>query len=268
MVEKIGLVWWRVSGSEQLTLSPETQIQEASKLAESEGYTIPPDFIFGTDWHSLSVWDSPPMNRVKELVRSGEVQGVFVYDSDRLPSKPAHRLLLRALLEESGAKLFCANGQPPDNSEYGEVFEFLQSWSKERQVLRAQQGSRDGLRDKAKIKGLPVTGIAPYGYTITYELSGKDRVPVCYEPDPAKYPVAVRIWREFLSGESLRKICRGLDGDDIPTARGGKWRTCTVVGMLRNPIYGGKVYSLRFFAKKGKTTSGRVLMSLCMSQPR
>ena len=131
MAEKIGLIWWRVSGSEQLTLSPETQIREARELAESEGYTIPPDFILGTDWHSLSVWDSPPMNRVKELMRSGAVQGVFVYDSDRLPSKPAHRLLLRALLEESDAKLFCSHGQPPDSSEYGELLEFLQSCGKQ-----------------------------------------------------------------------------------------------------------------------------------------
>ncbi|MEE9262765.1 MAG: recombinase family protein, partial [Dehalococcoidia bacterium] len=160
---KIGAIWWRVSSDDQLETSPDTQIQEALALAQQEGYQIPQEHILGTDWHSLSVWESPPMERLKELVRTHAIKGIFMYDADRGPSKPAHRLLLRALCEEHGVKIRCRYGQVPDG-EMGEVMEFLNAWQKEGQVLRAQRGARDGMRDRVRLKGLPANGRSAFGY--------------------------------------------------------------------------------------------------------
>jgi hypothetical protein len=67
----------------------------------------------------------------------------------------------------------------------------LSAWHKEKQVQRAQQGARHGLRDRANVKGLPVNGAAPYGYRLRYDLDNGKKVPVAYEPDPATYPVVV-----------------------------------------------------------------------------
>jgi len=93
-------VWWRVSTESQVDISPETQIHEAQELAESDGCRVPPEHIIGCDWHSLSVWDSPAMGGLKDLIRSGEVHAVYLYDADRGPAKPAHRMMFRALCEE------------------------------------------------------------------------------------------------------------------------------------------------------------------------
>lgn len=84
-------------------------------------------------------------------------------DADRGPDKPVHRLLFRVLCQEHGVKVHCRHGQVPDGN-MGEVKEYLSAWAKEKQVYRAQQGARDGLRDRARVRGLPTTNRAPYGY--------------------------------------------------------------------------------------------------------
>lgn len=76
-------IWWRVSTDDQRETSPETQIQDALKLADEEGFNVPPEYILGTDWHSLSVSESPPMERLRELIRSRDIRAVFMYDADR-----------------------------------------------------------------------------------------------------------------------------------------------------------------------------------------
>ena len=60
---KTAAIWWRVSTDDQKEVSPDTQTGAARALAEQEGYTVPPEYEIGCDWGSLSVWESPPMER-------------------------------------------------------------------------------------------------------------------------------------------------------------------------------------------------------------
>jgi hypothetical protein len=102
------------------------------------------------------------MEKLKELVRSQSIHRVFMSDPDRSPSKPAHRLLFRALCEDNGVKVACAHGQVPEG-DMGEVMEFLSAWQKEKQVMRAQQGARDGLRDRAQSPRFTSCAQKPFG---------------------------------------------------------------------------------------------------------
>ena len=110
---KTAAIWWRVSGDEQLELSPDTQTGEALALAEQEGYSVPPENVIGTDWGSLSVWNSPTMGQLKALVQGRAITAIFMYDADRGPSKPAHRLMFRALCEENGVAVRCCHVRYP-----------------------------------------------------------------------------------------------------------------------------------------------------------
>ena len=89
---KTAAIWWRVSTDEQREISPDTQTGEALALAEQEGYNVPPENIIGTDWSSLSVWDSSTMGHLKALVMDRSITAIFMYDADRGPSKPVHRM--------------------------------------------------------------------------------------------------------------------------------------------------------------------------------
>ncbi|MBW4033520.1 MAG: recombinase family protein, partial [Acidobacteria bacterium] len=51
------------------------------------------------------------------------------------------------------------------------------------------------------------------------------------------------IFRRFAAGESLRGLVRQLGEHGIPTRRGGKWSTSTVLAILRNPRYAGRAVS-------------------------
>lgn len=209
-LDKQAAVWWRVSTDDQRDTSPETQIREALTLAKDDGYQVPEEFILGTDWHSLSVWESPAMERLKGLVREGAIQGVFMYDPDRGPSKPAHRLLFRAMCEEYGVVIRCKHGQVPEG-DMGEVMEFLSAWQKEKQVHRAQQGARDGLRDRVTRRHLPANTRASYGY----RWDG-----VHFAPDD-QYKVAEGIWGMLKEGKTDRGIAGVLTRAGIPTPTGG-----------------------------------------------
>jgi hypothetical protein len=234
---KEAAVWWRVSTEDQREMSPDTQIAEALAMAQEEGYTVPEENILGTDWHSLSVWDSPPMERLKELIRTQAIQRVFMYEPDRAPSKPAHRLLFRALCEEHGVGIRCRHGQIPDG-DMGEVMEFLSAWAKEKQVHRAQQGARDGLRDRARLKGLPPSPRNPYGYAWNAE---RTRL----QPTPG-WPNAEFICRAGLDGMPARKIRQELHSRGIPSPTGLPWWPApTIYGIQTNPLYGGRFHALR-----------------------
>ena len=240
----IGAIWWRVSTGDQLEASPDTQIDGALELANQDGCQIPQENILGTDWHSLSVWESPPMERFKEKVRNGSIHRVFMYDADRGPDKPVHRLLFRALCEDYGVTIRCAHGQVPDG-EMGEVMEFLSAWSKEKEVRRAQQGAKDGLHDRATLGGLPINGNPPYGFKFRLER----RIPVALEPNLDNYPVPRLIWRMALEASSTRAIQRALS--DVLSPRGGKqWAPRTITGILHNPAYAGRYYALRQAVKE------------------
>ena len=64
-----------------------------------------------------------------------------------------------------------------------------------------------------------------------------------FEPVESERVVVERIYREFVTGRTRRAITAGLNADNVPTVRGGLWREATVTGVLRNPVYVGKVRS-------------------------
>ena len=243
----MGCTWWRVSTEDQSEISPETQIREALALAKSEGFDIPKEHILGTDWGSLSVWESPPMERLKELVRGGSIQRLYMYDADRGPSKPVHRLFLRALCEEYGVQIRCCHGQVPEG-EMSDVMDFLSAWAKEKQVLRAQRGAADGLRDRAAIRGLPAVPAAPYGY----RWNGSK-----FEPYPATFHVVRRIWKMAHEGRSQRRIAASLSQAGISSPSGKEyWSPTTISHILRNPTYYGNYVALRSKSVVPQTRKG------------
>ena len=121
-VGKVGAILFRTSTSDQLEISPETQVKESLVLAEQVGYSIPSEHIIGCDWASETFWDSPTMDRLKDLVRAGAISGIFQYDADRGPSKPIHRLLYGLCARSTGYVSFAATVK-------SQLAKWARSWS-------------------------------------------------------------------------------------------------------------------------------------------
>jgi DNA invertase Pin-like site-specific DNA recombinase len=59
--------------------------------------------------------------------------------------------------------------------------------------------------------------------------------------DPTQAPVVERIHAEYLAGRNQLQIAKALNGDRIPSSRGGHWHPQVIAKVLRNPLYAGLV---------------------------
>jgi len=80
--------------------------------------------------------------------------------------------------------------------------------------------------------GRPSGGPRPYGY----RYAAGELVVV-----EAEAVIVRRIFSDFAGGRSLSAIARDLYREAVPTLRGGPWRQSTVSGILRNPVYVGRI---------------------------
>jgi hypothetical protein len=78
------------------------------------------------------------------------------------------------------------------------------------------------------------SGPAPYGYRYAKDGSGILIV-------AAEAMIVRRIFAEYVAGRSLTAIAQGLEQDHVRTKKGVLWRQSTVSGIVRNPVYVGKV---------------------------
>ena len=82
--------------------------------------------------------------------------------------------------------------------------------------------------------------------------------------DPEQAEVVKRIYREYLEGYSMKKICQHLEADGVLTGAGkAKWYDSTINKILRNEKYMGdallqKTYTTDFLTKKRVKNTGIV----------
>ncbi|MQN01330.1 MAG: recombinase family protein [Lachnospiraceae bacterium] len=82
--------------------------------------------------------------------------------------------------------------------------------------------------------------------------------------DPEQAEVVKRIYREYLEGYSMKKICQHLEADGVLTGAGKtKWYDSTINKILRNEKYMGdallqKTYTTDFLTKKRVKNTGIV----------
>ncbi len=91
----------------------------------------------------------------------------------------------------------------------------------------------DSTKKKIRVQDLTYAGGAcPYGYIIDSKTNQ-------YQVLEEEGMVVKRIFRERVSGRSLRQICNDLIKDGIATKRGGKWQANTIKTIIENPFYMG-----------------------------
>lgn len=82
--------------------------------------------------------------------------------------------------------------------------------------------------------------------------------------NPAEAEIVKRIFREYIAGNSIREIKKGLEGDGVKTATGlAKWPEATLRGILTNEKYYGdallqKTYTPDNLTHKKKRNKGEV----------
>ena len=111
-------VYARVSTADQADkgYSLPTQIEACMALAQREGYTVPPAYVFAEDYTGTSL-NRPQLQQLRALVRGKGIHALVVYDPDRLAWKLALQLLLDEECQEDGVRVHFVSFKADESAE-------------------------------------------------------------------------------------------------------------------------------------------------------
>jgi len=236
MSNEIAGIWARVSTDIQQSL--DSQVARAKTELEKRGYMVPPERILKVDWTSLDLFHCPQFQELRSWIHRKEIAALGILDRDRLNAIGLQRLVFLSECKEKGVELVICQGPPILDEPEGQLVELALALGKERQVLRAQQGSRDALRERATVKGLPTTCQAPYGYDWD---ESRNRLVANANRETRAF-----IIKRFIDGTTLKGIVKELGKRGIPSPKGRDyWPEPTLSLILKDTVNFGEYRALR-----------------------
>jgi site-specific DNA recombinase len=207
----------------------------------------------------------PGLKAVMDRVRAKSVDIVTMAANDRLARNQFEAMALLYDFHKAGVRLiYFSDGREVDlRTEAGIFTEAAHNFGGA--FKRVSDGSHMVAALMQKARNGHVHGGAVFGYrNVRVDGHVERRI----DPETAK--VVVRIFKEFVSGRTLKRITEGLDRDRVPTpsaaggwkeptgkqldptvSRGLTWLKPTVRGVLRRELYRGVVRSR--WKKMGET---------------
>lgn len=258
------VIFARVSTHAQSETSLPSQVGRCQELLERESYSVIE--ILQADWSSMDLWACPEFQQLLRMVRSRQVRAVCVFDRDRLQANGLQRLVFLDELKECDVRLLVVQGPAMLEGSEGQIVELALALGKEKQVLRARQGSRDGLHDRVTRFHKPVTRHKLYGYQ--WETDG-NTYRLKHDDHWANLRV---IFDMLLAGSGYQAIINELSRRGIPSPSGQPvWNKTTLSAIVWNPAYAGKYYGLKKKAveprkRRAKTTGNSSNRRLLLSE--
>jgi site-specific DNA recombinase len=215
------------------------QREAIEAFAKSQGYELLDVIIDAGVSGATRPEEREGFQRILELAETKAFSVLLVWRFDRLARSLVYAVTTANLLQEEYGVVLRSVTEPIDTSTpMGQtVFAILAGMAaQERQAII--QRTLAGKREKARRGGF-AGGPAPYGYR-------RDR-DGGLEVDPDEAQTIRRIYSMRHQGMSYRAIADVLNGEGIPTKRGGRWYAGTVRYILDNPKYRGAIeYYFRF----------------------
>jgi len=203
------------------------QLADCRKLAADLGWTVAEEYV-DNDTSAYSGRVRPEYERMLADIESGTVDGVLIYNLDRLTRRPIEFEQFHAIAARTDTPLRCATGDADYGTEDGLLMGRMQA------AFAAKESAAKSRRQKRKndekaAAELPHSGSQrPYGF----ERDGITHV-------PAEAEVIRAMAERYLAGESLRSIATWLDTENIRTVSGGPWRTNVIRTQLLSPRAAG-----------------------------
>ncbi len=204
------------------------QLEDCRRLAERKGWLIAAEFVDD----DVSAWSGkhrPEYQRCMAMLEAGQLDGLIVYDLDRLHRQPreledfivvCERLRLVNVASVSGdIDLTHADGQ--FQARILAAVAKKESDDKSRRIRRKHE--------ELAVAGKPSGGGSrPYGYEEDKETIRASEAGIVRE-----------VARRFLAGESIKSISADLTERGITGASGGRWEPNSVRRLLNSARIGG-----------------------------
>ncbi|MBA3903526.1 MAG: recombinase family protein [Rhodocyclaceae bacterium] len=224
----------RVSSSEQAQHGFGLMTQEAAirAFAESQGYELVEVVTDAAVSGATRPAERAGFGRVVELAEAGAFSVLLVWKFDRLARQIVYAVTAANELQERHGVQLRSVTEPIDTATpMGRtVFAILAGMAEqERQVITERTFL--GRREKAT-RGGYACGAVPLGYVADREGG--------LAPDAESAATVRRIFALRKDGATLQSIASALNGEGVPTSRGGKWWPATVRYIVDNPKYRGE----------------------------
>lgn len=185
----------------------------------------------------------PVMQQLLNDVEQGIWDGVLVVEIERLArGATIDQGIVAQAFKYSNTKIITPMKTYDPNNEFDEEYFEFGLFMSRREYKSINRRMRAG--ELAAIQeGKYIRNIPPYGYK-RKKLEGQKGFTL--EPIPDQADVVRYIFDLYVNGiDGARlgcsKISRRLNAENIPTAKGGQWTVSTILTILRNPVYIGKV---------------------------
>lgn len=209
---------------------------------------IPPENVYREIVSGETIEARPEMQRLLNDVTGGKWEGVFVMEVERLArGDTSDQGTVAKAFKYSLTKIYTPAKVYDPNNEYDEeYFEFSLFMSRREYKTinrRQQRGRIDSVKEGKFISSMP-----PYGYE---KVKIKNAKGFTLKQDPEQAPVVKMIYDWYVTGDLLpdgsyvklgaTRIADKLNNMGIRTATGIMWSKSSVIDILRNPVYAGKV---------------------------
>lgn len=237
-------IYARVSTAHQTQAQTiEQQIQRLSAYVESQGWQLREAHIFRDDGRSGATLNRPGLDRLRDVVKLGEVDQVLISSPDRLARNYVHQMVLLDELERFGCRVIFLD-RPMNDDPHDRLLLQIRGAVAEYERTLVTERMRRGRLAKYRAGTLLPWSKPPYGYRLDPD-HPRDPAGVYVEESEAAVVRAIYTWyvQEKIS---LCGLAKRLQQQGIPTPSGKTlWSLCTLRSILRQPAYTGNVYAYR-----------------------
>ncbi len=226
----------------------ESQLVDLRSTVQSDGHDEYTEYV--DEGYSRSDLARPRLDNLRDAVREGRIDRIYVHAVDRLASGTALVVLYEEFTDQYVEVVFL-HGDIEDTPE-GRLLLHVQAGVGDYERAKTAERTRRGKLYWARQGNVPV-GVRAYGYKMTLRTGDARATLKVVEGEAAIIRLIYRLLVE--EEKSLRRIADALTERGVATPRGApRWRPTTVRNILRNTIYIGQ---LRFRQSAGKRSRGK-----------
>lgn len=229
-------IYARVSSNRQeREQTVESQLAELRAEVTAAGHADFEQYV--DEGYSRSDLARPRLDCLRDAIKDGEIQKIFVHAPDRLASG-IHLMILYEEFTGRGAEVVFLNGDVEDTPE-GRLLLQMQGAIGDFERAKTAERTRRGKLYWARQGNIPV-GVRAYGYEMIKRVDGSRAT---LRVNDGQAAIIRLIFRLLVDDHmSLRGIANELSNRKIPTPRGAvRWRPTTLRNMIRNRIYYGEL---------------------------
>ncbi|MCX6731079.1 MAG: recombinase family protein [Candidatus Roizmanbacteria bacterium] len=198
-------------------------------------------------------YDREDIEEVLKMAKEGAFKVLVTTENDRLARKRSVAATFRDELKGMGVQIYSLS-QPlslkcpicfdPLDDDVGIITETISDMKSQLDLSRIRRNYKIGMPRRIE-SGKP-SGSLAYGLIKKYKVIGKDQtgndiLSTYYVWDETKIQIVKRIAKEYLSGKGVWSISKDLNDEGISSPQGSIWRRSTIICLLNNPVYSGKI---------------------------